>query len=493
MEVLMPEAGSNLLIRERLVLTVLLAVQFMLILDVSVVSVAMPDIQRGLRIGAGDLQWVATSYTLAFGGLLVAAGRFGDMFERRRMFILGTALFTISSLACGLTWQAWQLFIARGVQGVGAAIVSPVALSLLTTSFAEGQKRDRVLGLWGAVASGGAVVGQVAGGVITDFLGWRWVFLINLPVGICACVAAYLLLTRETGQREASLDIVGALTLTIGSVLAVLGISHMADHGADATTSGAFAAALVSLAAFAAQERRHGDPLIRFGVFRNPSLVGGNLLSIVNGVVVMTAIFFSTIYMQHVLGYSPVEAGLAFAPVTVVILLISSQTERLVAAYGVRTLLVAGALFNVAGMLGLLMMRIDGNYWSTVLPGLMLLGTGQGLAFAPATIAATRGVPDDEQGLASGLVTTSQQLGGAVGFAVLATVAAATLPDPATADNVALIHSFRIGYLAGLALPLLSVLVALILIPGRAPESKVAAEPIPPKPAEKSRKSHSNL
>lgn len=470
-----PVSGSSLVIRERLVLALLLAVQFMLILDVVVVSVAMPSIQDELGIRTGDLQWVSTSYTLTFGGFMVAAGRLGDLLGRRRMFIAGTALFTISSLMCGVAQQEWQLFLARGIQGIGAAVASPAVLAFLLTSFAGEDRRNRILGLWGAVSAGGAVAGQLIGGVLTDGFGWPSVFLINVPIGICACVAALLLLPADRERSESKLDSVGALTLTLGLVFVVFGISRMAEQGLDETVLGALAVAVVLLALFAIQELRHPQPLVRFGIFRNKSLVGGNLVSIINAVMAMTAVFFSTLYMQQVLGYSALDAGLAFAPVTAVIMVVSGLTGRLTAAYGIRALLVTGAVFTGLGIAALMMMQVGGSYWATVFPGLLLLGIGQGLAFVPMTSAATHGVADEEQGLASGLVTTSQQLGGAVGFATLATIAVAALPNPDTADPAALIGGFRIGYLAGLVLPVFAVVAALLLIPGREPKPTPAA------------------
>ncbi|BAL88448.1 putative MFS transporter [Actinoplanes missouriensis 431] len=468
---------ASLATRERLILGVLLIVQFMLILDVAIVSVAVPSMQESLGIRAGDLQWVSTAYTLTFGGLLVAAGRIADLFGRRRMFIIGTAVFTVSSLLCGAVQESWQLFAARGAQGVGAALVSPAILSLLLTSFADESKRNRVLGLWGAVGSGGAIAGQLIGGVITDSLGWRWVFLVNLPIGIIACLVAPLLLARDGERSGDRLDTTGAVTLTLGLLFAVFGVSRIADHGADTVVFGVFVVAAILLAVFARHERRYPDPLVPFDIFDNRSLVGGNLLSIVNGVMVMTAIFFSTLYMQHVLNFSALQAGLAFAPVTVVILIISGMTGRLTDRFGIRALLVTGAIFTGLGILGLMAMRVGGDYWLTVLPGLLLLGIGQGLAFAPATSAATHGVPDDRQGLAGGLVTMSQQLGGAVGFAVLATIAAAVLPDPTTSDPYALIDGYRLGYLVGLVLPVLGVIFALWLTPGRTAPAASADQP----------------
>ncbi|MEU4690742.1 MFS transporter [Actinoplanes sp. NPDC023714] len=468
---------ASLATRERLILGVLLIVQFMLILDVAIVSVAVPSMQESLGIRAGDLQWVSTAYTLTFGGLLVAAGRIADLFGRRRMFIIGTAVFTVSSLFCGAVQEPWQLFAARGAQGVGAALVSPAILSLLLTSFADEGVRNRVLGLWGAVGSGGAIAGQLIGGVITDSLGWRWIFLVNLPIGILACVAAPVLLARDGERSGERLDTAGAVTLTLGLLCAVFGVSRIAEHGADTVVIAVFVLAAILLAVFARHERRYPEPLVPFDVFENRSLVGGNLLSIVNGVMVMTAIFFSTLYMQHVLNFSALQAGLAFAPVTVVILIISGMTGRLTDRFGIRALLVTGAVFTGLGILGLMAMRVGGDYWITVLPGLLLLGVGQGLAFAPATAAATHGVPDDRQGLAAGLVTMSQQLGGAVGFAVLATIAAAVLPDPTTSDPYALIDGYRLGYLVGLVLPVLGVIFALWLTPGRTTPAAPADEP----------------
>lgn len=466
----MPGTVIRLARRQRAIVTILLAAQFMMALDISVVSVAVPRIQEHLHIASANLQWTSTAYTLTFGGFLVLAGRASDMLGRRRMFLAGLTIFTVSSLLCGLAVRDWQLFAARALQGIGAAIVAPAALSTLITSFPEEELRRRVLAWWGVVASASAIVGQLIGGVLTDVWGWRSVFLINIPVGIVTLVAARMLLPREAPPDRWTLDTTGAVSVTLGGILLVFAFSQSAERGFGAISAVALVAAVVSLTVFILQERHHSEPMVRLGIFRNRSLVGGNVVSVLNAAATTTAIFFSTLYMQQVLGYSPIEAGFAFAPVTVAVLVVSSQTARLVTAFGVRALLAVGAILTGGGFAALLLMSPTGTYWGTLLPGLMLLGVGQGLAFAPAMMAATDGVPGGEQGLATGLVSASQQMGGAVGFALLAMVATLALPH-GTVSPAALVHGYRVGYFFGLALPALTFVAAITLTPGRgAPE-----------------------
>lgn len=458
------KAGANAL------LAVLCLAQFMLILDVAVVAVAVPPIQDDLGVAPADAQWISTAYALAFGGFLIVAGRAADLFGARRVFLVGVLGFVAASLGCGLAQNSAQLLLTRGAQGLAAAVVSPAALALLLAGFAEGPERNRALGVWGAVASGGAVAGQLVGGLIADLLDWRWIFLINAPVGLGVIVLGLRLLARDRPNAAARLDLPGAVLLTGGLVMAVFSVSGAAERGLDAVVAASAAAGLLALLAFVAVERRvagrGGEPIVRFGLFENRHARYGNAFCLTSAALVGAVVFLTTLYMQRVLGLSPLEAGLGFAPVTATIAVVSSYSARIVGRLGLRATMLAGAVLAASGVALLAFVPADGAYLANVLPGLMLVGVGSGGSLAPAMAAATTGVADDERGMAAGVLNTSLQIGGALGTAVLVSVAVAASAAGATADGStveALTAGYRTGFRWAATLPPLMVISALAL------------------------------
>jgi EmrB/QacA subfamily drug resistance transporter len=390
----------------------------MLIIDVVVVNVAIPAIRAELGIPDERLVLTAIAYTLTFGSLLVVFGRAGDLLGRRRLFLYGLALFTAASLATGCAQSEWQLLAARAVQGAGAAMVAPTALALLTTTFADGAGRNRALGYWAAVGSAGAIGGQLLGGLITSTLGWRWIFLINVPVGVAAIVAGHRFLTESRVPRKAPLDLRGAVLLATGLATAILALAGFAP-------AALAAASVVLLTVFVLGERRHPDPILDGRLLRTAAVARANILLAVNAGTLAATLFFTTMYLQEVLDYPAVQVGLAFAPVTLVVLVVSPRAGALVGRYGVRALLTAGFLLLAAGMLLLSRMPADGSYLRDALAPLLLLALGSGLSYAPTFVAGTTGVADDRQGVASGLLNSAQELGTAAGLAVLGPLAAA--------------------------------------------------------------------
>jgi EmrB/QacA subfamily drug resistance transporter len=436
-----------------LALIVLCAAQLMLIVDVVVLNVALPSMQRGLGIPAGQLQLTGVAYTLAFGSLLIVAGRAGDLFGRRRLFLIGLGVFTAASVLTAAAQDDSWLFAGRALQGLGAAMVSPTALALLTSTFAEGPERNRALGMWAAVGSGGAVAGQFLGGLMTDVFGWRSVFLINAPIGVLAIALATRLLPESHGQRKERLDLRGAALLSGGVAAFSLALARVAEHGFDAPTLAGTAVAVALLAGFALAERHHPAPLVRADLLRNRGVRSGNIVLALLAGATGSALFFTTLYLQSVLDYTPMAVGAAFAPVTLIVLAVSPVVGRLTSRLGARTLLLAGTTLTLTGML--LLSRVDpsGSYFTEVLPGLAVVAFGNALAFAPTMIAATSGVDAEDQGLASGLLNTSQELGTAVTLAVLAPIAATVArAGGLTGDAMATTAGYRAGFLAAAAL-----------------------------------------
>lgn len=444
----------------KVLLTVLCLAQFMLILDVAVVAVAVPSIQSDLDVSSADIQWVSTAYGLTFGGFLVAAGRISDLFGPRRLLLGGLVVFVVASAACGFAPDDVTLFVARAVQGLGAALVSPAALSLVTTTFAEGEGRNKALGIWGAVASGGAIAGQLLGGVLTDLAGWRSIFLLNLPVAVLVMLAVVKLVPRDSERTRGTIDISGATMLTAGFVLLVTAVTYAAEHGFGMLVLPIAAASVVVLAVFVVHESRVAQPIVRLSMFRNPNVRYGNIISVLSAGGATVSVFLCTLYLQQVLGLSPMEAGLGFAPITALILVISLRISQLIKRFGVRNLLLASSALFALGSVLLYFVAVDGSYWTHVLPGLAISGAGAALSLAPAMILCTTGVPDEEQGLASGLLSTSQQLGAALSLALLNAVVAAA--GDGSGDQ-ALIDGFRTGFLASLILPVGMVLCVLAL------------------------------
>ncbi|MDQ4132656.1 MAG: MFS transporter [Actinomycetota bacterium] len=457
-------------VASRLALTVLCLAQFMLIVDVVVVNVALPSIRADLAIADARLQLVAVGYTLTFGSLLIVFGRMGDLFGRRRLFLTGLAAFTLASLATSLAQSEWQLVAARAAQGVGAAMVSPAALSLLLASFAEGPERNRALGYWAAVGSGGAIAGQVLGGFLVDVFGWRSIFVINVPIGILAVALGLRHLAESRTEERLPVDGRGACLLA-GSLVAVIASLTFLGEGAGsmgAVVAGGAAVALFT--AFLRAERHHAAPLVDGRLLRAGHVLGANLLLAVNAGMLAGTLFFTTLYLQLVLEYSPLAVGAAFAPVTLLILVLSPRIGALVATVGVRRLLTIGFALASLGIAVLARLPDDGSYLIDVFPALVLLAAGNAFAYAPTFVAGTSGVPADKQGLASGLLNTSQELGAAVGVTALATIAA-------TAANASGPEHSLTGYRAGLAVAAVVTALALTVVrrlPARPPEIDAA-------------------
>jgi EmrB/QacA subfamily drug resistance transporter len=478
------------------VLLVLCVAQFMLVLDISVTNVALASVQRDLGFAVADLQWIITAYTLAFGSLLIFFGRAGDLFGRRRLFVAGLTVFSVASLLCGLAQEPWQLVAARALQGLGGAMLSPSALSLLVTTVEEGEPRNRALGVWGAIAGGGAAAGMIIGGVLTDLASWRWVFLINVPVGVVTLLAVPRVVRESRREEDSGLDVAGAVTVTAGLVALVYGLTRVESQGiGSAAVLGWLAAAAVLLAAFVVVERRVATPLVDFGLFRSRSVTGANLFSLLSTAVVVGQSFFLSLYLRQILEYSPLRTGFALIPITLTVVLVAGLIPRVLPRVGVKAVLAAAGLLLGAGMLLQARLPVQGSYLRDVLPAIVVTAAGLGLGFVAATIAATAGVPARQQGLASGVLNTSQQLGGAVGLAVLATTAASLTSDRlgAGADPLrALNDGFARGFLVAAGFALAAAVAAVVLAPGRdspevaarGPEGAVEpTDPVSPVPA----------
>ncbi|HEX4735619.1 MAG TPA: MFS transporter [Thermoleophilaceae bacterium] len=406
-------------------LVVVCLAQFMVILDATIVNVALPSIQRGLHFSTTDLQWVINSYTLMFGGFLLLGGRAADFFGRRRLFLAGVVVFSAASLINGLASSSEMLIVGRGLQGLGGALVSPAALSIITTTFAEGPDRNKALGVWSAIAAGGAAVGLLLGGVLTDFLSWEWCFFVNVPVGILAVLAALRYVPNTLSEHKPdSIDIAGAVAVTSGLVVLVYAIVKAQTWGfGSGQTLGLAAVAAALLATFVWIETRSKAPLVRLGIFRKRTLTGANIGMTLTAAGMFSMFFFATLYIQEVLGYSPLKAGLAFLPVTALIIVGAGVAQQGIKRIGARMQSVVGISVAAGGMFLLTGLPVDGSYVSDLLPGLLLIAFGMGMTFVPITLMATTGVHGDDQGLASGLLNTAQQVGGALGLAALSTVA----------------------------------------------------------------------
>ena len=405
-------------------LALLCTAMFMTILDVSIVNVALPSIGRSLEFSRENLQWVISAYAIAYGGFLLLAGRTADLVGRRRVFMSGVTLFTLASLVCGLAQSEGMLIASRAVQGLGAAIIAPAALSIVTTTFSEGAERNKALGIWGAVGGSGAAVGVLAGGVLTKYLGWEWIFFVNVPVGAVALsLTRPLVKESRADTKERSYDPLGALTVTSGLALAVFAISKAPDVGwATARTIGVLAAAAALLAAFAWVETHVSKPLVPFRIFRVRTLAAANVVGIMLGAVIFSNFFLLTLYVQQVLHYSALRAGLTFVATAGTSVLTAGFAQAVVTRVGPKLPMAAGLALLTGGMLFYTQIPTSGSFASALLPGYLLVGIGLPFSFIPVTIAALAGVGHHEAGLGSGLINTSQQIGGAVGVAVASTV-----------------------------------------------------------------------
>jgi EmrB/QacA subfamily drug resistance transporter len=452
-------------------LALILAVQFMTILDIAIVNVALPSIQVDLGFSQENLQWVISAYALAFGGFLLLGGRSADLLGRRRVFMAGTLIFTLGSLLCGLAWSETSLIAFRALQGFGAAIITPAALSILVSMFKEGRERNIALGAWGAVGGVGAAAGVLFGGILVDFLSWEWIFFVNVPVGITALILSPILLAESLDKHGQSFDVPGAVLVTSGLSLLVLGITQGYGWGwSSGRTVGVFVLSAILLLGFIGWERRVKDPLVPFSIFRLQTLTAANIVGFILGTALFAMFLMLTLYMQQVLGLSPLETGVGYLAVAGTAIIWANVAAAAVTRVGVKPALVFGMSFMTLGLLYFTQVSADGSYWSDLFPGFLLIGLGMPFAFVPVTIAAVAGTKPAEAGLASGLINTSQQIGGAVGIAILSTIAVTTTTDAAKtgADQaVALTDGFAAAFWAGAAIAFAGVLVSLFLVRGR--------------------------
>ncbi len=410
-----------------LTLVVVCFAQFMVVLDATIVNVALPSIQADLDMTPSDLQWIVNSYTLLFGGFLLLGGRAADLIGRRRLFLIGVALFSVVSLANALAPNGDVLIVARGLQGLGAALLSPAALSIITTSFAEGQERTKALGVWGTIAGVGGAFGLLFGGILTDTLSWEWVFFVNIPIGIGVALAALRWVPESRADlvgEQRRFDLAGAVSVTAGLLLLVYALVKAEEKGwGSLHTLGLSGLAIALLVAFVVIERRSKAPLVQLRLFaiRSLSLANGAMLIIFGGMFAM--FFFVSLYVQQILGYSPLKAGVAFLPVTAGIIVGATLSQQLIKRLGVRTTSFVGMTLAAVGLVVLaLTTKVDGAYVD-ILAGLVPFSVGMGLTFVPLTLVATTNVEAEQAGLASGVFNTSQQVGGALGLAVLTTLA----------------------------------------------------------------------
>ena len=445
------------------VLVIICLAQFMVVLDATIVNVALPHIKTSLGFTEASLQWVINAYTLVFAGFLLLGGRAGDLLGRKRLFLVGLVIFTSASLLDGLSKTSGMLIGFRALQGLGAALISPAALSIISTTFAEGKERARALGVWAAIAIGGSAVGLVLGGALTQSLSWRWIFFVNVPVGILTFLAAMRMVPESKDEHaHQGYDLGGAVTVTGGLMALVYGLVRSASHGwGSPQTVGSFVAAVALLAAFVAIEQRSAEPLVRLSIFRVRSLLTANLSMFLAFSGMFAMFFFNTLYIQDVLGFGPLKAGVAFLPFTAGVMISAGIASAFAPRIGVRPVAVVGMLLTIVGMLLFARMPVAGSYATDVLPGMILGSLGMGAIFMPLTLVATTGLEDEDQGLASGLFNTSQQVGGALGLAILTTIAAGQTHGNSAAAQV---HGFHYAFAGAGVLVALSLVVMLALL-----------------------------
>ena len=450
-------------------LILLCVAQFIVVLDASIVNVALPSIGKGLHFSERDLPWVVNAYVIAFGGFLLLGGRAADLLGRRRVFMAGLLVVAGASLAAGFAATQGQLIAARAAQGLGAAIVSPAALSIVTTLFKDGAERNKALGAWGAVAGSAGAVGVLLGGILTESLGWDWVLWVNVPVSLIALAFTPGLIAESRSQSsERHFDAAGAVTVTAGlSVLAYALLDASSAGWGSTKIVGLLALSGALLGAFVAIERRSHAPLVPFSIFRLRTLTGANVVGVLLGASLFSMFFFISLYMQQVLGYSPIHAGLSYLPLALTIIVAAGLGGQLVTRFGFKPILAAGMLFVAAGLVWFSRVSVTGGFTADILGPSLLAAMGLGFGFVTSTIAAVSGVREREQGLASGLINTSQQIGGALGLAVLSTIATTRTSD-AIAGGSSLKHAltagFQSAFLGGAVIAALGVAATLVLI-----------------------------
>jgi EmrB/QacA subfamily drug resistance transporter len=453
-----------------LALIVLCLGDLMIVLDTTIVNVALPSIRADLGFSQTSLVWVVNAYMLTFGGFLLLGGRLGDLFGHRRLFLLGITLFTLASLACGLANAQVPLIAARAVQGLGGAVVSAVALSLIMNLFTEPAERAKAMGIFGFVMAGGGSIGVLLGGLLTNALDWHWIFLVNLPIGIVVFALCLVLLPAGRGQAAAArLDIAGAITVTASLLLAVYAIVNGNEAGRRSVqTIGLLATAGALLVIFLAIEARVRAPLMPLGLFRQRNVATANVVGVLWAAAMFAWFFISALYLQLVLGYDPLQVGLAFLPSNLIMGAFSlGLSAKMVMRFGIRSPLAAGLLLAAAGLALFALSPVDGSFIAHVLPGMTLLGLGAGMAFNPVLLAAMSDVDPSESGLASGVVNTSFMMGGALGLAVLASLAAArtdVLLSSGAGSLVALNGGYHVAFAVGAAFAAAAALLGAVLL-----------------------------
>jgi EmrB/QacA subfamily drug resistance transporter len=460
-----------------LILILLALAQFMVVLDVSIVNVALPAVQKAFKLSQGNLQWIVTAYSLTFGGFLLLGGRTADLFGRRRTFLAGITAFAIASLGTGLSQSGAMIIIFRAIQGLSAAFMSPAALSIILVTYKEGHERNVALSVWGAVASGGAAAGVLLGGIITQYLTWRWNFFVNVPVGIFVVITAIRILPQhESESSHNDLDLPGAITVTAGLMMLVYGLVKAPTNGwLNHTTLIYFAISVALLALFVINELRVEHPLIPFRIFKIRNLVGADLIMLFQTGSLYSVFFFTSLYIHEILGYSYVKTGFSFLIIPIIIGITATNVPRVIQKIGYKPILMVAPLFVAAGLFWISHIPVDGSFWKNLAPGMALMGLGMGATFVSVTIAATSGVARQESGLASGLLNTSQQIGGSIGLAILTGVSATGSAHYITklhlhkaATNyqtaAAAVHGYHNGYLVASSFGVVASLLATIII-----------------------------
>ena len=471
--------------RRWLVLAVTVAAQFMVIVDVAVVNVALPAIKHDLHFSQESLQWVITAYSILFGGMLLLGGRLADLLGRRRLFMAGVAVFTLGSLLSGLAWSEGALIVTRALQGLGGALLAPAALSIVVTTFREGRERNIALGVWGAASGSGGAVGVLLGGVLTSYLSWSWIFFVNLPVGVAIlAVTPWLVRESRAALAHRHFDVAGATSITAGLMVLVYAITRTSEHGwSDGVTLGLLATAAALIAAFVGIEARSPAPLLPLRIFRLRTLSAANAAMLTIGATAFAQFFLLTLYLQEVLRYSAIETGVAFIAITVTIVVVSNVGQALTTRLGARPVLSAGLLLTAAGGALYAQMPADGHYFWNVFPGLILSGIGLALSFVPVTIAGLTGVQPADAGVASGLINTSRQIGGSVGLAAVTTIAATATSHYADSHAVlafsgpALTHGFQVAFYALTGVALAGAAIAAAFVESK-PKAAPTAEPV---------------
>lgn len=481
-----------------LALAVLAAAQFMVILDATIVNVALPAIQKSLHIATdSQLQWVVTAYALMFGGFLLLGGRLADLFGRRRLFLAGVVIFAAASLLGGFAQNLGQLIAFRSLQGLGGALLAPAALSLVLTIFKEGPERNKALGIWGMIAAGGGAVGLILGGVLTQYIDWRWTFFINVPIAFVVLFTAMKFVPKSLPGKKQRVDFTGAVTVTAGLVSLVYALAKAPTSGwGSSTVLGMLAISVILLAVFVFNELKVKSPLVRLGIFRRRNVTGGSLLQLLMPASMFGMFFYLSIYLQHIMGYSPTMSGVANLPFTFMIIIVAATLSKNISKINPKVVLTVAPLVIAAGLLYMSRLPVHSNYLTDILPAIILCAGGMAAVFVTTTLVATSGVSHEESGLISGLLNTGQQVGGAIGLAVLTVVSTTVTKNDmvaaqgsAAALPGALVHGFQKGFVVASLFAIAGSIVVMLVIKTHKPtksdlaqEAETEAEAMPAAP-----------